>query len=94
MGTQTQFECCRCHESFTYDPAPRIRQCIDQFQMETQRRPAVVVECPHCAASLYLDLTDSSVHPFEDVQYDVADAEGVFWDLTPAKRVKAQELNG
>jgi tetratricopeptide (TPR) repeat protein len=92
MSTGTQFECCECHEPFTYDPAPRVIQRIEGFQRQTARRSAVVVECPHCPAALYLDLTDGSVCTFTQVHYDLADTGGVFRDMTPTESIKAKVL--
>ncbi|MEN6577671.1 MAG: hypothetical protein ABFD90_15110 [Phycisphaerales bacterium] len=93
MSTAKQFECCECHEPFTYDPTPRVRHRIEEFHRHTTKRPAVVVECPHCRAALYLDLTDGLARPFDQVRHDAAHAGGVFWDLTPAEsdETKAQD---
>lgn len=52
----------------------------------------MVVECPHCPASLYLDLTSGSVRAFTQVRHDAADTGGVFWDMSITGTVKAKVL--
>jgi Flp pilus assembly protein TadD len=95
MSNCKQFECCECHESFAYDPAPAIRQRFEEFQSHTAHRSGVVVECPYCSASLYLDLAAGVRVPVLPGARRPRGRRGVFWDLSLAQEAKArvQELN-
>lgn len=89
MKRWKHFECCACHEPFTYDPPSSVQERMKEMELQIGRPVRVMVECPHCPAHLYLDLATGQVSSLSG-ENSARDDEsgGVFWDMTLTESVK------